>query len=211
MTRPWVVVGCGGHGREVADVLRTCGAKVLGFLDDAPSRAATTVGDLPVLGNLSWLEQTGAPISVGLGIGSSSSRKAVMERIRQLSCDVEFPKIIHPSAILGARVEVGEGTLIQAGCLLTCDITIGRFVVLNIGVGLSHDVQVADFATIGPRSHFTGATTCGACAEVGAGTLVIPGRTIGEAAITGAGAVVVRDIPPRAKAVGVPAIPISPA
>jgi len=211
MTRSWVVVGCGGHGREVADVLRTCGAKVLGFLDDAPARAATAVGDLPVLGNLSWLEQAGAPISVGLGIGSSSIRKAVVERIRQMSCDVKFPTIIHPSAILGARVEIGEGTLIQAGCLLTCDITIGRFVVLNIGVGLSHDVQVADFATIGPRSHFTGATSCGASAEVGAGTLVIPGRSIGEAAITGAGAVVVRDILQRTKAVGVPAIPISPA
>lgn len=208
MTRPWVVVGCGGHGREVADVLHVLGEKVLGFLDEDPSRIGTTVGDLPVLGDLTWLGQAGEAFSVGLGIGFSAVRKVVVDRIRQVACaSVNFPPIIHPSALIGSRVSVGEGTLIQAGCLLSCDISIGRFVVLNLGVGLSHDVKVADFATIGPRSQFTGATSCGACAEVGAGTIVIPGLSIGDRARTGAGAVVIRDVPEATTVVGVPASP----
>lgn len=207
MTRPWVVVGCGGHGREVADILQTCGNRPIGFLDDDPSWAGTIVGGLPVLGSLAWLQQAREPLSVALGIGSSLSRKSVLERIWQLTCTVDFPPILHPSALIGSRVAIGEGTLIQAGCTLTCDITIGRFVVLNIGVGLSHDVIVHDFATIGPRSQFTGATSCGACAEVGAGTVVIPGCSIGDKAVTGAGAVVIRDVPQATTAVGVPALP----
>lgn len=209
MARPWVVVGCGGHGREVADVLKINGENILGFLDDNPDRIATTVGELPVLGDLNWLNQAPAPISIGLGIGGSRSRKQMVERICALpfDFDFDFPPIIHPSAILGSRVFIGEGTLIQAGCIMTCDIKVGRFVLLNIGVGLSHDVRIHDFASLAPKCQFTGATTSGALTEVGTGTLVIPQRVIGEGAITGAGAVIVRNIPDGVTAVGVPAIP----
>lgn len=207
MTRPWVVVGCGGHGREVADVLRAWGRQVIGFLDDDPAREGARVGGLPVLGSLDWLLKAGEPLSVAVGIGSSLARRSVYERILLLNPAIDFPPIIHPSALLGSRIAIGEGALVQAGCTLTCDISIGRFVVLNIGVGISHDVRVADFATIGPRSQFTGATACGVCAEVGAGTIVIPGRSIGDGATTGAGAVIIRDVQPSSTVVGVPARP----
>jgi len=208
MAKPWVVIGCGGHGREVVDVLAACGHQVVGFLDDNPSLAGTTVGALPILGGLEWLGNARESYSVALGIGSSQARKAVQARILGLRRSVDFPPIVHPHAVIGSRVTIGEGTLVQAGCILTCDIHIGRFVVLNICVGLSHDVRIDDFATIGPKSQFTGASACGALAEVGASTVVIPRCSIGEKSVTGAGSVVIRHVAPGNTVAGVPAVPI---
>lgn len=205
MTRPWLIIGCGGHGREVADVLKAKGEKLLGFLDDNPSLTGTHIGDLLVLGGLDWITGKNEQISIGLGIGDGKTRKKIVDKIKTLNKNINFPPIIHPTAIIGSRVKIGEGTLIQAGCILTCDIKIGAFALLNTGVGISHDVKIDDFASLAPKCQFTGATTCGAFAEIGTGTLVIPRRNIGENATLGAGAVVIRDIPAGSTAVGVPA------
>lgn len=207
MTRPWLIVGCGGHGREVADVLKARGERLLGFLDDNSDLKGTYIGGHVVLGGLDWLISTNIHASIGLGIGNGKTRKQIVDKIKNLTNTVDFPTIIHPNTSIGSRVEIGEGTLIQAGCTLTCDIKIGAFVLLNTGVGLSHDVKIGDFASIAPKCQFTGATTCGAYAEIGTGTLVIPKCNIGENATLGAGAVVIRDIPAGMTAVGVPAQP----
>jgi acetyltransferase-like isoleucine patch superfamily enzyme len=116
--------------------------------------------------------------------------------------------LVHPNACIGSRVDIGEGTLVQAGCVLTCDIQVGDFVVLNVGVRLSHDVRVEDFATLAPGACLAGAVHCEELAEIGMGTWVIPGRTVGSNCTTGAGTVVIRDVPPAITVVGVPSHPI---
>ena len=204
MSSDWVVVGAGGHGREVAAVVQALGGNLLGFLDDNPAKTGTQVGGLTVLGGLDWLEQANAPLCVAVGIGASVARRATVLRLKAMVRKLSFPPLIHPDARLGIRLEVGEGTLVQSGCILACDVKVGDFVVLNLGVSLSHDSVVGDFATLAPGARMAGAVHVGAMAEVGMGTLVIQGRTLGEACFTGAGAVIIRDVEPNVTVVGVP-------
>jgi acetyltransferase-like isoleucine patch superfamily enzyme len=56
----------------------------------------------------------------------------------------------------------------------------------------------------GPETPLSGATLRRAC-RVGGGVVLTPGVQIGEEAFIAAGAVVVRDVPTRAVAIGVPA------
>ena len=50
MMRPVLIIGAGGHGKVVADVLQTMGRSIKGFLDDDPAKAGTSVLGIPVLG-----------------------------------------------------------------------------------------------------------------------------------------------------------------
>lgn len=213
MKADWVVLGCGGHGREVAalvqEFLLQPGERLLGFLDDNPARIGSPQAGLPVLGPTDWIWQSGLQLKVAMGLGASLAREAAVLRIKAEAPGTQFPVLRHPSAVVGPRVTLGEGALVQAGCILTCDIQVGAFSVLNVGVSLSHDAVVGEFATLAPGSRLAGGACVGRCAEVGMGTHVIQLRHVGERTQTGALAAVIRDLPSGVTAVGVPARPLS--
>lgn len=206
---PLVICGAGGLGREVlllAQQLNEAGANwdIRGFYDDQ-TPAGPTVAGLPYLGTVASLNATAEPLAVALAIGSSASRAAVAERLT--SPQLRFPALVHPRVALAAtqRITLGEGCLVQPGCLLTCDITLGRFVLLSPGCTVGHDAVLADFCSLMPQASVGGAAHLGAGAYLGAHSTVIQGITIGARATLGAGAVAVRHIPADTTAVGVPA------
>jgi acetyltransferase-like isoleucine patch superfamily enzyme len=62
--------------------------------------------------------------------------------------------------------------------------------------------------TVNPNASISGNVTIGAGASLGTCASVIQGRRVGRDSVLGAGAVVVRDLPARVVAVGVPARPL---
>jgi len=210
--RPIVIVGAGGLGREVALLLSQLNAagatwEVRGFYDDR--RPATpTVGGLPYLGTTPDLNATPEPLAVAVAVGSSADRAAVVGRLT--SPLLHFPALVHPQVALhpAQRVALGEGCLIQPGCVLTCDITLGRFVLLSPNCTVGHDATLADFCSLLPQASVGGAAHLGEGTCVGAHATIIQGVTTGAYAVLGAGAVAVRHVPARTTVVGVPARPI---
>jgi len=208
-TRPIVIFGAGGRGREVLLLLRQlneAGANwdVRGFYDDQPP-AAPTVAGLPYLGSSADLNATPEPLAVAVAVGSSRSRAAVVARLS--SAQLSFPALIHPAVGLAAyqRIGLSEGCLIQQGCILTCDIVLGRFVLVNLGCTVGHDAVLEDFCSLMPHVNIGGGAQLGAGTYLGTNATVIHSVRVGAGATIGAGAVVVRDLPAGVTAVGVPA------
>lgn len=212
-TRPLVILGAGGLGREVVVLLEQLNAAgagwdVRGFYDDrAP--AAPTVAGLPYLGTSADLNATAELLAVAVAVGSSAARAALVAQLT--SPHLSFPPLVHPSVEVGPtqRITLGEGCLIQPNCVLTCDIQLGRFVLLSPGCTVGHDAVLDDFCSLMPQVSVGGATHLHAAAYLGAHATVLQGLTIGAGATLGAGAVAVRDVPPHVTAVGVPARIIS--
>lgn len=209
---PIVIVGAGGLGREVALLLTQLNAAgaswdVRGFYDDQRPAPACLAG-LPYLGTCADLTATPEPLAVAVAIGSSHGRAAVVGRLT--SARLRFPALVHPLVELAShqRIALGEGCIIQPGCVLTCDITLGRFVLLGPGCTIGHDAVLDDFCSLMPQASVGGAAHLGTGSYLGAHTTVIQGITIGENAVLGAGAVAVRAIAAGITAVGVPARPI---
>lgn len=205
--RSAIVAGAGGAGREIAAWYQAAspGAEVLGFLDQDEAAHGQTRGDLKVLGGIDWLQRN--PVDdVVIGVGSPAGRRRVAAALADLG--VTPTTVIHPSAVLGERVTIGEGSIVSPGAILTVDVQLGRCVYVNYGAAIGHDTVVGDYSVIAPQAAIAGNVTIGPGVDFGIGASSIQGVTIGEGAIIGGGACVTRDIPPRHVAVGVPAKPI---
>lgn len=212
--RPLVIVGPGGLGRElhqlVRDINRSAGGaepwEMVGWLDGNAETHGTQIHGLPVLGDLDWL--MGRPdVSVAIGIGAPHTRRRVVERIRALG-HTRFAILIHPTALIGDEVEIGEGTVICANVTTTTDYAIGRHVLINIMATVAHDDVLHDYVTIAPAVVISGNVTIGEGTDLGTNATVNQGVEIGAWSIVGSGAVVTKTLPANCTAVGAPAKPI---
>jgi sugar O-acyltransferase (sialic acid O-acetyltransferase NeuD family) len=205
-----VIVGAGGHGQVVADVLASAArlgadAEPIGYVDDNPSLAGRTLLGLPVLGQIDGLSQI-AHDGVIVAIGDNAIRRAVFNKLAVRN--ERFVVARHPSAVVADSVEIGRGTMICAGVIINPGAVIGANVILNTGCSIDHHNRIGDHVHIAPGVCTGGDVTVDVGVLVGIGAVVMPGRTIRAGSTVGAGALVQQDVPERTVVVGVPARPV---
>lgn len=199
---PIAIVGGGGMGREAAAWAEAAGMNVAGVIDDNLLVGAV-VGGLPVLGGVGDLLDNAEVAAAVVAIGAPEVRKRVMAQLR--AAGVPLQRIIHPSARVGSRVHVGDGCIVGPNTTITVDGRLDEGVILNYGAQVGHDAVIGACVFIGPGVAMAGNVTLGQCVEVGINATLIQGVTVGDETVIGAGAVVLRSLPARVTAVGVPA------
>jgi sugar O-acyltransferase (sialic acid O-acetyltransferase NeuD family) len=201
-----IIVGAGGHGKVVLDILRAQGqVKPIGFLDADTSIAGTQVGGLPVLGPINLLPRLRQQKIAGaiVAIGDNRTRLRYASILREHG--LELINAIHPTACISPSATIGQNVAIAARAVICTDAKIEDSVIINTAAVVDHECIVEQGAHICPGVNLGGRVRIGAGAFVGLGANVIQCLTIGQQAVIGAGATVIRDIPDHATAVGVPA------
>lgn len=207
-----VVIGAGGFGREVIDVVRAINAHrspryhLAGVVDDGPSsvnRQRLASLDVPYLGGREVLADLHPATQVAIGIGSPMVREAIARHLAELR--LRSPSLIHPTAVLGSATSLNEGLIACAGVSIGTNVDIGRYVHLNPHAVIGHDTVVGDFVSVNPNATVSGECRIGDGVLVGANAMIINGATIGAWVTVGASAGVVRDVPAGVIAKGLPA------
>lgn len=170
------IVGAGGCGRSVLDVLLACGyeAWIVGFYDDAHAALPGEVRGFPVLGD-TWMLKSLLSVEsvfVVVAITDNSARLRVANSIRALGG--QFMSATHPSAYVSPEATVGDGSVICAGAVVHPDAAVGSHCILGPGAVLDRDATV------------------GAGVWVSAGAVVGPGARAGARALLGYNSVVGR-------------------
>ena len=201
-----VIVGAGGHGKVVLDILRAQGlVEPVGFVDAAAGLAGTTVGGLPVVGSanvLPKLRQQNVRKAI-VAIGDWRPRQQYATLLREHG--FELVNAIHPTASISPTAKLGSNIVVAAQAAICTEAVIGDSVIVNTGAVVDHECQVGEAAHICPGAHLGGRVRIGAGAWIGLGADVIQCLTIGDRAVVGAGAVVIRDVPARVTIAGNPA------
>jgi sugar O-acyltransferase (sialic acid O-acetyltransferase NeuD family) len=201
-----VLVGASGLAREVAAAAAS-GWNIVGMLDDDPALHGTRVGGTEVLGGVDRASGTSASLLVC--IGSGRSRRAVVERLARLGVGGErYATFVDDSVRIAPGVEVGAGSIVLRGSVLTADLRIGSHVVLMPNVVLTHDDVVEDYVTLAAGVAVGGFAVLRAESYLGMNSSVRERTTVGARAVVGMGAAVVTDIPDGETWVGVPARPL---
>ncbi|SES25161.1 acetyltransferase [Actinokineospora terrae] len=212
MTQPLLLVGAGGLAREVLAAARALPGEftTIGLLDDDPGRHGSEVDGVPVLGGSELVhEHTDALVLVCVASPGRPEGRANV--VRRLDLPAErYATLVHPAASVAHGVELGEGTVLLAGAVITAPQRVGAHVLAMPHVLFTHDDLVGDFATCAGRATLAGGVVVAESAYLGAGSLVRQGVRIGSRAVVGMGAVVLSDVPDGETWVGVPARPLTP-
>lgn len=201
--KPVVIIGSGGHGRVILDILEKQAAyEIAGFIDDQKP-VGTKIYDYQVLGKVADLKSLEVEHAI-IAIGDNWSRGRVARELEAAAPRMKLATAIHPAATLARDVEIQPGTVIMAGAVLNPGTRVGRNCIINTAASVDHDCQIGDFASLGPGAVLGGNVKVGAYSAVSIGATVIHGMQIGANAVIGAGAAVVSDIEAFAVAYGVP-------
>jgi sugar O-acyltransferase (sialic acid O-acetyltransferase NeuD family) len=205
MSKGLAILGAGGFGRHVVDVVGALNGQSVRYpsfalFDDrvsglfaAGGRHYEVAGCIKDADDERW-EWIAA-------IGDPSVRNIVVNRMKVAPAR----PIIHPTAWIGGDVELGDGTVVCAGAAITTNVRIGMHGQVNMNAVISHDCRVGDFVTVSPGVMLNGNVIVGDRAFLGTRAVVIPGVEIGAGAYVAAGSVVIRDVPDGSKVAGVPA------
>ena len=199
--KPYIVMGAGGHGAVVADILYRRGYTVRGFLDDGVA-VGTEVLRAKVLGKIESCTQYPDAVFI-IAVGLNSTRKRIAE-----AYPVEYGSAIHPSVIIGAQARIGRGSVLMAGSIVNPRTIIGEHCIINTKASLDHDNMLADFVHISPAAVTGGDVSIGECTHIGIGAVIKNGISICGNVTIGAGATVVKNIVSTDTYIGTPASPV---
>ena len=171
------IYGNGGHAKVVADIARANGYDNLIFLDDN--------SDMKFNSNLPK-----HPIIIA--IGNALIRQKLQNLV--LSSEFELITLIHPTAVIGNDVTIGNGSVVMPGAIINAKSTIGNGVIINSGAIIEHECTIGDFAHICPGVAIAGGSLVGERSWIGIGSSIIQNITIKPDITIGAGSVVVKDI-----------------
>lgn len=201
MTLPVVVIGGGGHARVVLDTLRTAGLAVSGVVDPRPETADRLPAGIQLIGrDLQEIKADRVQVVLGVGsidVGEKNPRPRIFADTK--AAGFTFMLLRHPSAILSAAVELGDGVQIMAGAILQPGVSVGANCIVNTGASLDHDCRIGDHVHIAPGAVLSGGVIVGDGSHIGTGAIVIQNVRIGAGSMIAAGAVVTRDVLPGAR------------
>lgn len=202
-----IIIGASGHAKVIVDVIEKQSLyKISGFVDSARALGESVSGyqvlgtetDIPALTKAHTIE------GFIIAIGDNTVRSVVANKIKSISPHAEFISAIHPHAVIGKDVKIGEGTVVMAGAIINPRSRVGSFCIVNTKASLDHDSSMGDFSSLAP-----GVTTGGNChigefSAVGIGATLKHGVEIGAHSIIGGAAMVMQDIEPFTVNYGVP-------
>lgn len=211
-----VLIGAGGFGREALDVVeayndaldQVSGEKIeiYGVIDDAPSEInLSRIQDrgYQYLGTVDDFIADNEAGNFVLGIGNPKVRVAVAERME--SAGWKAVGVVHPTATIGSRGQLGDGSIVCAGAQISTNVQLGRHVHLNPNATIGHDTRIGEFVSVNPGAVVSGDVHIECGTLIGAGATVLQGLSVGSSAVVGAAACVTRDVDANAVVVGVPA------
>lgn len=205
-----LIIGAGGHAKEILEVLADNGEENFFFYDDLPTNSMSRIfKQFSILKNekeaSSYFKKKDKRFV--LGLGGTKARMFLAEKM--CLCGGELNSVISLRAYISKfDTFLGGGINIMQKVTIQPSVKIGKGCLINANTNIHHDTILGDYCEVGPSVVITGRCIIGDFTSIGAGAILKPGITIGKNVIIGAGAVVTRSIPENIRVAGVPAIPI---
>ena len=127
-----VILGAGGYGRTVADVAEQLGYDDIIVLDDAIEGKGLSTFD-------QYISDTTVFIPA---FGNDEFRMTWIDSI--IDEGGRLATLIHPSAYVSPKAQIGQGTVILPGAVINTETKISAGCIINIGALIDHGNVIGD-------------------------------------------------------------------
>ena len=201
------ILGAGGFAREIYSYLSESdfsynGLKLAGFLDDNKLALEGFNCKHKIVGDIKSLDLDEND-SLILGVANPVIKELLFNFYDGHAGSIIT--FIHPTAIIGNNVTIGDGVVFAPYSVATTDVQIGRGCTINVFSTLGHDAKLGDFCTLSGHCDITGNVTLRNKVFMGSHSSVIPSTIIGDNAVIGAGSLVIRKVKENTTVFGNPA------
>jgi len=204
-----LIIGCGGHGRVVADVVEKNNKYTdiffLGNKIDSLNQLKTNFNK-NIIGEISRdnIRKFSNQFSNAfVGIGDNKMRIQWLEELQKAGYII--PNIIDPSAQISRYLDLGEGCFINTNVVIQCNTRIESGCIINTSSSIDHDTLIKKGTHISPGVNIAGNVKIGENTWIGIGSKIIENINIGDNVIVGAGSLVLKNIPSNVLTFGNPA------
>ena len=203
-----LIIGCGGHGKVVADAAEeTNYYEKISFLDNNLEQLnkyqtnfnKNIIGDISKENIIKFSELFSHAF---VGIGDNKMRMQWLKEIKTIG--MQIPNIIHPSAQISKYVELEYGSFINANVVIQCNTIIKHGCIINTSSSIDHDSIIEEGTHISPGVNIAGNVKIGKRSWIGLGSKIIQNIEIGDNVIVGAGSLVLKNIPSNLEVFGSP-------
>lgn len=192
-----IIFGASGHAKVTIDIFeRLGGYRILGILDSNKSRGQEIFGYL-ILGDenhIPTLLRNHPDVKFFVAIGDNWNRQIIVSKIRSYAPSTKFASAIHPSAIIGKNVHLGEGIAIMPGVVINSESYIGDFTIVNTKSSVGHECRLARYSSLAPNATLGGDVTIGDFSAVLISSTLVNGIQIGVHSVIGAGTLVLKNV-----------------
>lgn len=184
------IIGAGGFAKEVLCLITDLGRSddVCCFMETDEFYKKRTVLDIRVEPILNFNPEKHKAI---VAIGDPVGREKI---IKQLPKSTKFETLIHPNVTISKWNKIGEGSIICAGCILTCNIELGQHAHINFYCTIGHDCKIGDYFTAAPSVNISGKCKIGKKVYMGTNSAIRDKISICNEVTIGMGSVVVKNI-----------------
>lgn len=179
------IIGNGGFAKEIASNLKKYSYNFY------VSKSFITKENINTVGAIEDIDFDKSKIL--LCIGDPVIRKKIVDSLPK---NAYYMTYIHKYAhILDKEtVNIGTGSIIRPGCLLTTNINIGKFTIINLNTTIGHDTTIGNFVTISPGVNISGNVNIGNNNFYGSNVSIRDNVTICDDVKVGIGSTVLKNI-----------------
>ncbi|MBQ6334404.1 MAG: acetyltransferase [Erysipelotrichaceae bacterium] len=192
MKKKLIIYGASGHGKVAADIAKLNGYEDIIFYDD--DQVKNKFGPFQVI----HVFPEEKDYDLFIAIGDNKTRELISKRFD------DIVTLIHPSAVIGEDVTLGNGVIVMANAVINPGTVIGDGTIINTCSSIDHDNIIGKYNHFSVASHSAGTVITGDRVFAGIGAVIVNNVSICDDVLIGAGGVVIDDIKEKGTYIGVP-------
>ena len=202
-----IIVGAGGFARETLQCAlqskdNNVNWVISGFISDDLDVLNGIECSYKILGKVhGW--QPKADERFVIAIGSTVDKKRIATELAVKGAI--FVNVIHKSVTIFPNAKLGCGVILCPNVFVSDNAVIYDHVAINHSSGIGHDAQVGAYTTISSFCDITGNVKVGESVFFGSSVSTIPKINIANDSYVCAGSVVMNNLKPHSRVMGVPA------